>query len=84
MNRRGFLAGLCGAVAAVLGWPRKIESKPPLYYNPEDVSSVTWIGPWQDDGEVFVRGTTSDDVLFIGKDALYAWNGRTHTVRRIQ
>ena len=28
MNRRGFLAGLCGAVAAVLGWPRKVEALP--------------------------------------------------------
>lgn len=36
MNRRRFLSGICGVVAAILGWPKKAE---------DQVSTEVWIEP---------------------------------------
>lgn len=60
MNRRRFLSGICGAVAALMGWPKKAEPQ---------VSSQLWIGPdllpWECPEVIEDLLVGSDDKLYI-------------------
>ena len=81
MNRRGFLAGLCGAVAAVLGWTKKVESKPPLYYDPSfwDVYYIV-----DRHGKIWRITPDSVPARCDIDEPVYHWHRASNTIRRIQ